>query len=309
MYVLNKKENLEAIFRKFRGIAWINCQYFFPNRPVNKGHQNLDINHFRKRELPEGYRRCPEAYLQKLELRKYAYNTARTYISLFEAYMNYYADRELTELNEEDVRKYLQHLIQQKKSASFLNQAVNAIKFYYEVVQGMPNRFYSIERPRKEEKLPEVLSKKEIKHMIRVTNNLKHQCIISLLYSAGLRRGELLNLKILDIDSQRMLIKVVQGKGKKDRFTLLGKNVLHLLRTYYREYRPKEYLFEGEQGGRYSATSLLKIVKEAAQRAGIHKRVYPHILRHSFATATADRAFVRRRDRSSIYSSFNGSQV
>ncbi len=148
----------------------------------------------------------------------------------------------------------------------------------------MPNRFYSIERPRKEERLPEVLSKEEIKRMIKVTQNLKHRCTISLLYSAGLRRGELLNLKITDIDSQRMLIKIVQGKGNKDRFTLLGENVLHSLRAYYKEYRPKEYLFEGEQGGKYSPTSLLKIVKVAAQRAGIRKQVSPHMLRHSFAT-------------------------
>ena len=83
VYVANKKENLDAIFHKFRGVAWINCQYFFPNRPVNSGHIDLDIGHFRQRNLPEGYRQCPEAYLQKLELRKYAYNTARTYISLF----------------------------------------------------------------------------------------------------------------------------------------------------------------------------------------------------------------------------------
>lgn len=202
---------------------------FFPNKPVNKGREDLDINHFRKRELPEGYKKCPEAYLQKLELRKYAYNTARTYISLFEGYINYYADRELINLDEGDVRKYLQHLVQQQKSDSYLNQAVNAIKFYYEVVMGMPNRFYSIERPRKQERLPEVLSKEEIKRMIAVTQNLKHRCMISLLYSAGLCRGELLNLKAADIDSQRMVIKVVQGKGKKDRYTLIRRT--HVGRT------------------------------------------------------------------------------
>lgn len=121
VYIINKKENLDAIFRKFRGVAWVNCQYFFPNRPVNNGHEDLDINHFRKRELPESYRACPEAYLQKLELRKYAYNMARTYISLFEGYINYYPDRELINLDEGDVRKYLQHLVQQKKSGSYLN--------------------------------------------------------------------------------------------------------------------------------------------------------------------------------------------
>jgi site-specific recombinase XerD len=166
----------------------------------------------------------------------------------------------------------------------------------------MPNHFYSIERPRKQEKLPEVLSKEEIKRMIQMTKNLKHRCMISLLYSAGLRRGELLNLKIADIDSQRMVIKVVMGKGNKDRFTLLGEKMLSALREYYRQYRPSTYLFEGPAGQQYSGSSVMKIVKRAAHWAGVQKRVTPHMLRHSFATAPAARAFVRGRHRSEIYS-------
>jgi site-specific recombinase XerD len=148
----------------------------------------------------------------------------------------------------------------------------------------MPNRFYHIERPRKKERLPEVLSKEEVLRMIEVTKNIKHRSIISLMYSAGLRRGELLALKITDIDSERMLIRVREGKGGKDRYTLLGEAVLSLLRAYYRQYQPEEYLFQGEQGGAYSPGSLLKVVKAAARRAGIQKRVTPHMLRHSFAT-------------------------
>ena len=272
------------MFQKFRGVAWINGQYFFTNRPVNQGNGEPCVNRFRQRKLPEDYRRCPEPYLQKLEIRKYAYNTARTYISMFERYLNHFSGRSPDELNEEDIRAYLQKLVQQNKSDSYLNQAVNAIKFYYEVVQCMPNRFYHIERPRKKERLPEVLSKEEVLQMIEVTKNIKHRSIISLLYSAGLRRGELLALKITDIDSQRMLIRVRGGKGGKDRYTLLGEAVLSLLRAYYRQYTPKEYLFQGEQGGAYSPGSLLKVVKTAARRAGIQKRVTPHMLRHSFAT-------------------------
>ena len=156
--ILNNKENLNDIFQKFKGIAWIDCRYFFPNRPINKGNEDLSVDYFRKRKLAKGCKRCPEAYLQKLELRKYAYNTAKTYISLFEDFINHYKDRALLELDENDIRIYLQGQVQKGKSNSYLNQAVNAIKFYYEVVMGMPNRFYAIERPIKERKVPKVLA-------------------------------------------------------------------------------------------------------------------------------------------------------
>lgn len=283
-YVVNTKQNLDTIFKTFRGVAWVNGQFFFRNRPVSAKNRELNVDYFRKRELPEGYQRCPEEYLQKLELRKYATNTARTYIGLFEGFINYYKDQDLISLDENDIRIYLQHLVQQQKSDSYLNQAVNAIKFYYEVVMGMPNRFYSIERPRKKERLPEVLSKEEVLAIIRHTNNIKHQCIVSLLYSAGLRRGELLNLKLTDVDSERMLIRVENGKGGKDRYTLLSKTLLQDLRQYYRVWKPKEYLFEGQSGGKYSGRSVGQLLAQAAQRAGIRKRVTPHMLRHSFAT-------------------------
>ena len=148
----------------------------------------------------------------------------------------------------------------------------------------MPGRFYAIDRPLVEEKLPMVLSKEEVRKIISVINCLKHKCIVSLLYSAGLRRSELINLKIADIDGQRRLIHVRQGKGKKDRYTLLSKAVLKDLRQYYIQEQPKEYLFEGLAGAKYSETSIVMIIKKATKRAGIHKRVTPHTFRHSFAT-------------------------
>ena len=148
----------------------------------------------------------------------------------------------------------------------------------------MPNRFYSIERPRPEHKLPKVISPEEVADLIKHTSNLKHKCIISLLYSAGLRRGELLNLKIENIDGKRMLIYVNGAKGNKDRVTILSANVLNMLREYFKEYRPKKFLFEGGKGLSYSSTSVLAIIKKAAIRAKIKKNVTPHMLRHSFAT-------------------------
>ena len=283
-YIPNQKENLDAIFEKFKGVAWINCNHFYPNRPVSQDNTPLEIEWFRRRTLRPGYRACPEEYLTKLELKKYASSTAKTYISHFEPFLNFYKDVELKSLDENDIRNYLKHLVQSGKSNAYLNSAVNSIKFYYEVVLEMPNRFYSIERPRKQHKLPKVISKEEVKQIIDNTNNIKHRCIVSLLYSAGLRRGELLNLKIGDIDSKRMLIRVNGAKGNKDRYTLLGTSVLLDLRKYYLEWKPAEYLFEGARRSRYSAGSVIKIIKRAANKAAIDKNITPHMLRHSFAT-------------------------
>ena len=284
VYIRNKKENLDAIFKKFKGIAWINCNHFFPNRPVSQYNKPLEIEWFRRRALRSGYRACPEEYLTKLELKKYASSTAKTYISCFEPFLNFYKDVELKSLDENDVRNYLKYLVQKGKSNSYLNQAVNSIKFYYEVVLEMPNRFYAIERPRKEYKLPKVLSKEEVQRIIANTNNIKHKCIVSLLYSAGLRRGELIKLKIKDIDSERMLIRVENAKGNKDRYTLLSHIVLLNLRKYWLEYKPNEYLFEGAKGGQYSDRSVGQIIKRSAAKARINRAVSPHMLRHSFAT-------------------------
>ncbi len=283
-YIPNTKKNIGMIFKLFKGIAWVNTGNFFNNKPRKRGNETLSVDTFRKRTLKEGYRACPEEFLRKLEIKRYAPNTAKTYINFFEHFINYYSDKPLESIDENDIRNYIQFLVQQGRSHSYLNQAVNSIKFYYEVVKGMPNRFYSIERPRPEQKLPKVISKEEVAEMITKTGNLKHRCIISLLYSAGLRRGELLNLKISDIDGKRMLILIREAKGNRDRVTLLSPVILEELRTYFKEYRPKEYLFEGPGRKKYSAESVGKIVGDSAKRANIQKRVTPHMLRHSFAT-------------------------
>lgn len=284
VYIENTKKNLNEIFKQFKGIAWVNGQHFFNSKVLKNGNENLNLDSYREKQKKEEAISCPENFLQKLELKKYASNTSRVYISMFEYFMRYHKGEELLSIDENDIRKYLQVLVQEGKSNSYINQMVNSIKFYYEVVEGMPNRFYDIERPRKEEKLPKVISKEEVKAIIEHTNNIKHRCVVSLLYSAGLRRSELLNLTLDDIDSQRMVVQVIQGKGKKDRITLLSQTTLLDLRKYFLEWKPKEYLFEGIKGGKYSPQSVLKIVKNAAIKAKIGKKVTPHMLRHSFAT-------------------------
>ena len=284
VYIPNNKDNLAKVYNTFRDVAWINYNRFLTNKPIAKGRDKVNADWFRRRPLPENYRRCPEEYLLKLELRCYAESTVRTYVTFFEQFINYFFDKELHTLNETHIRIYLQKLIRQEKSNSYLNQVINAIKFYYEVVLGMPNRFYEIERPRKEYRLPQVISKDEVLSIITHTNNLKHKCIVQLIYGSGLRRSELLNLKVEDIDSKRMLVRIKQAKGNKDRLTLLSQNALLDLRNYYKIWKPRKYLFEGQKGNRYSGQAVVNIIKNAAFRAKISIPVTPHMLRHSFAT-------------------------
>jgi len=284
VYIKNSQANLNIIYNVFKGIAWVNGAHFFPKTKSKLNNTPVTVNDFRKRKPIPNYRTCPESYLLKLELKQYAMNTAKTYIQLFEKFINHYKNAELSSIDENDIRLYMQHLVQTGKSNSYINQMINSIKFYYEVVLQMPNRFYSIERPRKRESLPKVISLEEVQSIINNTNNIKHRCIVSLLYSAGLRRSELLNLKPEDIDSKRMVITIVHGKGNKDRLTILSQSVLEDLRTYFKAWKPKTYLFEGKPGEQYSGSSISKIIYNACDKAKIRKRVTPHMLRHSFAT-------------------------
>ena len=283
-YLPNNNTNTTLIFKKFKGVAWVNGNYFFQKRTVNNNNAPIDVNWFRKRTLKPGYKACPEEYLLKLELKRYANNTVKTYVACFEKFINAQEETDYMRINEIEIRAYLQKLIQAGLSNSYVNQMINSIKFYYEIVMGMPNRFYSIERPRPKEALPKILAKQEVKDIIEATNIIKHRCILSLMYSGGLRIGELLNLKPEDIDSKRMLIRVNQGKGNRDRYTILSEKVLIDLRVYFLKYRPKNWLFESPEGNKYSTTSVSSILKRAAKKAGISKHVNPHMLRHSFAT-------------------------
>ena len=284
VYLPNTKANRSQIFITFKGVAWINYNRFYNNRPSTTGAAQIDSSWFRNRDIPGGYRRCPENYLLKLELKRYSVSTIKTYVTFFEKFINHYSQRDIDSLDECEIRLFLQRLIQENKSNSYINQAINAIKFYYEVVCGMPNRFYDMERPRREHRLPQVISREEIFAIIENTNNIKHRCIVELLYSSGLRRSELLNLKLQDIDSKRMLIKIKAGKGNKDRFTILSEKCLAHLRQYFRKWKPEIYLFEGQPGKQYSGASVLKVVKNASSKAKLNKNISPHILRHSFAT-------------------------
>ena len=227
----------------------------------------------------------PDEFIKTLTLKNYAKNTIRTYRTMLQEYLEYYRKLDPEKITGEQIREYLLYLIEQRDvSISYQNQSINAIKFYYEQVLGRPVRTYYVQRPKKERVLPNVLSEEEVASLLKCAENLKHKAILSLIYSSGLRLGELINLKVHDIDSNRMLIIIKQGKGKKDRVSLLSPKVLDLLREYFKKYKPKDYLFEGQFGEQYSPTSVQKVFTVAKQKAGIKKKATVHTLRHSFAT-------------------------
>lgn len=211
--------------------------------------------------------------------------------------MKYFADfcrkfgpENIDHVTKEEINAYISELILGKNiSASQQNQRINAIKFYYEKVLGREREYYSIHRPRSEKKLPVVLSEEEVHRLLNSIENLKHRTILSLIYSAGLRISELINLRIEDIDSGRNLIFIRNSKGKKDRTTLLSQAILEMLRDYYRQYRPSDYLFQGQNGGKYSVKSIQNVFKRALKHSGIKKQATVHTLRHSFATHLLER--------------------
>ena len=169
-------------------------------------------------------------------------------------------------------------------SRSTQNQAINAIKFFYEIVLRQERKVYYLERPLKERRLPEVLSQEEIANLFLVTGNLKHKAMLMMIYSAGLRRGELLRLRIGDVDFNRRVVFVKSSKGRKDRQSILARSIEPLLRQYLEDFKPKYWMFEGVGGGKYGERSIARVLERAAEKANIRKAMTLHTLRHSFAT-------------------------
>lgn len=228
----------------------------------------------------------PPGYLEKLRQVRYSDHTVRVYTTYFRDFQEYFEGCDIDRITPEEINGYLVFLINEKGiSTCQQNQRINAIKFYYEKVLGQPRRCYTVSRAKREKTLPDVLSKEEARAILSaVATDLRFWCMFSVLYSAGLRISELLALKPDDINVSRSLIRVRQGKGRKDRFTLLSKPLIKKLTEYRELYKPKVWLFERTPGEQFTESIVSKRLKAAAQEAGITKRIYPHLLRHSFAT-------------------------
>ena len=229
---------------------------------------------------------CALERLEKeLILLRYSYSTQKAYKWHFKSFLQFHHQLIPDEIQPEQIQTYLLHLVkEQKVSLTYQNQAINAIKFYYEKILEREKTKYLIDRPRGKKQLPKILSQEEVKLLLNCIDNLKHRCILSTIYSAGLRLGELTALRLTDIRSKSGEIFIEGGKGKKDRYTLLSKVLLQQLRAYYCLYRPTYWLFEGIHGGAYSKRSVQSVFKRAARKAGLPGWATVHTLRHSFAT-------------------------
>ncbi len=223
---------------------------------------------------------------QEMKLRNFSKKTISSYLYYNKELLRF-ANKSPSEINKQDIRDYLDCLINLGRSYATIDLVINAFKFYYGQI--MQRKFFisdfGIKRPRKEKKLPIVLSKQEIIKMINVIGNIKHKLMIQILYSSGLRVSELINLKIDDINFNRRTITVKAGKGKKDRITIVSRIVLKNIERYLLEYQPLIYLFESHEAGtKINVRTVQVIVAQAVKRAGFNNKYTAHSLRHSFAT-------------------------
>jgi integrase/recombinase XerD len=296
---------MKAVVAAFKGHAWVNTQALFtptgkaasvPGKDASGVHPSANG---RRAEMvlpknpPSPVRKttdpAQEAALQrmqqKLEIARYSPKSIATYLNATKQFFLHFPGKHPNDIRTADIEVYQHHLASVRKvSNSYLNQVVNAVRYYYKDVLDDRDRVHCIERPRREHKLPNVLSEEEVTAILRSVGNLKHQCILMLIYSAGLRLGELVALRRSDIIPERKQVVVRGAKGRKDRVSILSSKVLAQLNNYLAEYRPKNFLFEGQNGGAYSDTSVQAIFKQAKAKAGITAPATVHTLRHSFAT-------------------------
>ena len=219
-----------------------------------------------------------EMYRNDLRLKNYSDNTIKNYSCQVEVFLKHF-DTQFTEpskINEQSIKNWLL----QFKTRNAMCHAISALKLFYTKTIKQPLKFKYIEYPRSEKKLPQIIEKEYLLEKIAKIQNKKHKAIISLAYSTGMRVSEVCNLLISDIDSKRMIITIRQSKGRKDRIVALSEKILEILREYFKEYKPKEYLFNGQFELKYSHRSCNQIVKQY-----LGKEYHFHQIRHSNATA------------------------
>lgn len=219
-----------------------------------------------------------ELYRKDLLLKNYAQSSIDNYVSQVNCFLNYYNSQytEPTKINEAAIKDWLL----MSNSINGRKHRLSALKLFYTLTIKQPLKFKYIEYPRSEKKLPIVLSQDEIQRMFDVCENKKHKVILGLLYSAGLRVSELINLKWAHLDRQRQIINIVAAKGKKDRQVMLTPSLIPILDGYWREYRSKEYVLNGQFELQYSERSVGQVVKQLAAKAGVQKSVWTHLIRH-----------------------------
>ena len=225
--------------------------------------------------------KAKELFIQRMQSCNWSESTIKNYASQIHYFLNQFKNKERAkEISADEIERYLL----QKTVVNSRKHARCAIQAFYKLCVNQPMKLSNIPWPKKEKKLPQPLDISDVQKILAACNNLKHKTIIMLLYGCGLRVSEVINLKPTDIDSKRMVINIIAGKGKKDRQVMLPEQLLNILRAYYKEYKPKEYLFNGQFSNQYTARSINEFLKMYAKKSGVNERVHAHLLRHCFAT-------------------------
>lgn len=291
-------------FNKDTGIWYFKAKRWHLNRAINALmplftimiNNDLTINdiYIRKTLLEQSYKKgkdftsCPIAYLEYMQLHNYSRSTIATYHNMIIRYLNTFKGRSLYHIDKfgvEEIDRYHNIWLQTgTPSASLINQSVNAIKLYYRVINDKLVEIKDVHRPLRNKLLPTVYSREEVERILACIDNLKHKAMLFLIYSSGLRISELLTIRPEDIMVDRKMVAIRSGKGRKDRYSTLAYSAIEMLLNYMEQYKPQNYLFEGQFGGRYSSTSIRNILQAAKKKAGVMTKGSVHTLRHSFAT-------------------------
>lgn len=251
---------------------------------VREVRENI-INEIRQRELSGNINKNIHDLYQFLKEQRYSKHTLDSYISHLELFFKYFKSKNTGEITNDDISDFMDSvIIKQGYSASFQNQLLSAIKAYYSYHGRGKLNLEEIKRPRKSRPLPQVLSKEEVTRILQSTRNVKHRLLLYIIYSCGLRRSEVINIKLTDLNRDRKTLHIRSGKGNVDRVVPVSDKVWRKLDEYIIAYQPSGYLFEGQNGGQYSAGSVYHVFCQAANRAGIEKDLGVHSLRHSYAT-------------------------
>ncbi|WP_224490974.1 site-specific tyrosine recombinase/integron integrase [Robertkochia flava] len=278
--------HLNAIFQHFRSEGW----YVDYSKLRFESESELSDADDTKDRIPDETiaRKVAielEDYRHWMEQMRYSKNTINTYTGLLRVFFDFFCDKDPIDIDRADVERFNEaYIIAKGYSRVFQNQIISALKLFYMRFHDRKLDTYNLERPRRERKLPEVLSKEEVFRILSAVKNIKHRFLFSLIYSCGLRIGEALNLRISDIDTHRQFMHIRHPKGAKDRFIPISDKTLEKLNEYLRTYHPKYYLFEGQKGGQYTQSSARSIFKSLLEELGITKKVTLHTLRHSYAT-------------------------
>ena len=268
----NSEENLALILELFKDVTKVD---------VSKIPKKTRF----KRDLTTAEKKILNNFYLFLKGKRYSQSTIQTYTIFVADFINFHTKTPLEELTNRDVELFIETVfIERKYSVSSQRQFISALKIFTVFYPQIKINNLSLERPKKSRTLPSVLSQEEVLRIIQYTQNIKHRAILTLLYSCGLRIGELINLKLADFHVERKQLIVKKGKGRKDRYVSLADSFLPLLSNYYHSYKPTIYFVEGQNGGKYSAESIRSFLRKSCKKAGIRKLVTPHTLRHSYAT-------------------------